>query len=130
MALSQRLTTAQDEAKSLRERVDALELSARTRELDDAIESGAVLDVERDALISLARVAPEDFDTRLEAKKANPVVPTGRIYASKHQGAKDADTEVASLTDEQRVKYRAAFGQLRDHEKTMTHLRKRGVIEA
>lgn len=76
-ALSKQLTDKDAELRKLSARVEALEFEKVEARIDRAIEAGQLLDVEREKIVKLARVAPHLLDEFL-AKP--PAVPTGDKY--------------------------------------------------
>lgn len=123
---SAEVTALSAQVTELLGRIDAVELSARAARVDAAIEAGILLSNAREAYIKLS---DDQLDKKLELARSAPAVPRGG-YQGRPQGIKTEAIELSAMSDEQRTHYDIARKHLRDHDKTMAHLRSRGIITA
>lgn len=83
-ALSARLEDRDETILSLQKRLAEAEAASDARDIDDAIECGAILPAHRDIFVRLSKSDRSAFRDELEKAKSTPAVPTGQRYKPRH----------------------------------------------
>lgn len=127
-ALSKQVADRDEAVTKLSARVAELEAGKHERRIDDAIKAGHILPAAREKMVTLSKDAPHLLDDWLNDAEKTPAVPTGSVVSRGAPGAGgelSKSDEIASLSDAQRVTYRALMSTgHRDHAYCLNAARK------
>lgn len=86
-ALSAQLKSRDERIAELESKVGDLHVAQLSREVDDAVKAGHILEQHRAVFVALAKSDPDEFRAQMDSAQERPAIPTGRVYQSANDKA-------------------------------------------